>query len=55
MIVFAGIATGLVCGVRLAGRHGGTRADKIQYAAVCAIAGALLGVILTVAVERLVG
>jgi hypothetical protein len=53
MIVLAGILLGLVGGTRLAARHGGARADKVQYALACAIAGALGGLILTLVVERL--
>ncbi len=55
MIVLAGIVLGLVGGARLAARHGGTRADKVQYALACAIAGALGGVIVSLVLERLAG
>ena len=54
MIVIAGVILGAVLGARLAARHGGQRADKLQYAAACAIGGALLGVLATIVVERLV-
>ena len=53
MIVFAGILAGLIGGPVIAGRHGGTRADKVQYALAMAIAGALVGLIVTLIVENL--
>lgn len=53
MIVFAGVLLGGFMGARLATRHGGTRADKVQFAATCAIAGALAGLVLTILAERL--
>lgn len=53
MIVFAGVLLGAGFGARLAARHGGTRADKVQYAAACAVGGALLGLVGTIVVERL--
>ncbi len=54
MIVIACVILGAVFGARLAARHGGKRADKVQYAAACAIGGALVGLVLTIVVERLV-
>ena len=54
MIVIAFALIGAFLGTRLAARNGGVRADKVQYALACAIAGSLLGLIVTIAVEHLV-
>jgi hypothetical protein len=54
MIVLACVVIGVILGIRAAGRHGGQRADKVQYAIACGIAGALLGLIATVVVENLI-
>ncbi|WP_185962072.1 hypothetical protein [Palleronia caenipelagi] len=54
MIVIAGLILGAIFGFRLASRHGGKPADKAQYAIACAIAGSLIGLVLTIVVERLV-
>ncbi|TDL84175.1 apolipoprotein acyltransferase [Palleronia sediminis] len=53
MIVIAGALGGAVFGWRNAARQGGTRADKLQYAVATAIAGSLLGFVLTLIVDRL--
>ena len=55
MIVLAGALLGAFTGTRLAARHGGQRADKVQYALATAIAGGLLGLILTLVAERVLG
>ena len=54
MIVIAFALVGAFLGQRLAARNGGVRADKVQYAIACAIAGALLGLVLTIVVENLI-
>ena len=54
MIVLAGLLIGAVLGARIARKRGGTRLDMAQYAAACAIAGTLLGLIASIIVERLV-
>ncbi|PZX18533.1 hypothetical protein LX81_01167 [Palleronia aestuarii] len=54
MIVLAGALIGAVWGARLARKRGGKRLDMAQYGAACAIAGTLLGLIVTIVVERLV-
>ena len=53
MIVAAALLLGIVWGIRTAARRGGNRLDKLQYAAVGGIAGGLVGLILTIVVERL--
>lgn len=54
MIVLAGIVIGILWGVLTARKRGGNRKDMAQYAAAAAIGGALLGLILTIIVEKLV-
>lgn len=53
MIVLAAFLLGIAWGIRTASRRGGNRLDKAQYAAGGGIAGALLGLIVTIVVERL--
>lgn len=53
MIVAAALILGILWGVRTASRRGGNRLDKLQYGAVAGIAGALLGLVLTIVVERM--
>ncbi|MBJ3761769.1 hypothetical protein ILP92_03275 [Maribius pontilimi] len=53
MIVLAGIALGIAWGITTARKRGGNRKDMAQYAAGAGIAGALLGLIATLVVERL--
>lgn len=53
MIVLAALLLGIAWGIRTATRRGGNRADKVQHAAAAGIAGALLGLILTIVIERL--
>lgn len=53
MIVIAGLAGGALYGAVLAGRRGGKPLDRLQYAAGFGIAFALLGMFLTIALERM--
>lgn len=53
MIAIAGIFLGAVYGWFRAGRAGGNRFDRWQYALVFAIIGAIIGLFATIAVERL--
>ncbi|SHH25124.1 hypothetical protein [Marivita hallyeonensis] len=54
MIVIAGAILGAIVGVMTAKKRGGNRADKWQYGAVYAIAFSLGGLVLTIAIEKLV-
>jgi 2-methylcitrate dehydratase PrpD len=54
MIVIAGLVFGAVLGAATAARRGGKRLDILQYAAGYGIAFCLLGVILTIFIERIV-
>ena len=54
MIVIACLVLGALWGAWLARRNGGKRADLIQYALACAIAGALIGLVATIVLEKLV-
>jgi hypothetical protein len=53
MIVIAGLLLGAGWGVWTAKRRGGTPADMAQYAAGFGIAFALLGLFLTIVLERM--
>ncbi|MGP3696305.1 hypothetical protein [Rhodobacter sp. NSM] len=53
MIVLAGAVLGAFVGAATARRHGGKRLDMAQYGAGFAIAFALLGLFLTILIERL--
>ena len=53
MIVIAGAILGAILGALTAKRRQGTRADMWQYGAVYAIAFSLVGLILTIAIEKL--
>ena len=53
MIVIAGLLAGALLGVLQARRRGGNRLDLLQYAGVFAIIGAILGLFLTIAVDRM--
>ena len=53
MIVIAGAVIGAILGVLTARKRGGVRADLWQYGAVYAIAFALIGLIVTIAIEKL--
>ena len=52
MIVLAGLGLGATWGALLARKRGGNRLDMAQYAAGFAIAFALLGVFVTIFIER---
>jgi len=54
MIIIAGLLGGAAWGVVKARRQGGNRLDMLQYAAVGAIAGGLLGLVVTLVIERMV-
>lgn len=54
MIVIAGAILGAIVGALTAKKRGGVRADLWQYGAVYAIAFALGGLILTIAIEKLI-
>ncbi|WP_300583914.1 apolipoprotein acyltransferase [Marivita sp.] len=54
MIVLAGALLGAIIGATTAKRRKGNRADMWQYGTVYAIAFALIGLILTIAIEKLV-
>ena len=53
MIVLAGLAFGALMGVRMARTRGGNRLDMVQYGAVFGIIGAILGLFLTIGLERI--
>ena len=52
MIVLAGLALGALMGGNLARKRGGNRLDIAQYAAGFAIAFALLGLFVTIFIDR---
>ncbi|MCL1627917.1 MULTISPECIES: hypothetical protein [Roseinatronobacter] len=52
MIVIAGMILGAILGWRKARKLGGNRMDIAQYAGVGAIAGALLGLFITIGLEK---
>lgn len=54
MIVIAGLVLGAIFGAVLAARRGGKRLDILQYAAAFGIAFCLLGLFLTIFIERMV-
>ena len=54
MIVIAGAILGAIVGAMTAKKRGGARADIWQYGTVYAIAFALGGLILTIAIEKLI-
>jgi hypothetical protein len=53
MIVLAGLVLGAVWGGQTARRRGGNRLDIAQYATVWGIIGALVGLFVTIALERM--
>lgn len=53
MIVIAGVIGGGIFGARIARKREGTRADMAQYAAGYGIALGLLGLFVTIFIERL--
>ena len=54
MIVIAGLLIGAVIGWMRAGRRGGNRLDRLQYAGVHAILFAVVGMIATIGIDRMV-
>lgn len=52
MIVIVLAVIGLLLGYRTAAKRGGNRLDKLQYTAGYGIAFTLIGVIITVVIER---
>ncbi len=52
MIVLAGAVVGVTLGVLTARRHGGKVADMAQYGAGFGIAFTLLGLLVTIVIER---
>lgn len=53
MIVITSLITGAVLGTLSARRRGGNRLDMLQYGAVYAIVFGLLGMLATLAIEKL--
>lgn len=53
MIVLAGLLAGAVTGAALARKRGGKALDQLQYAAGYGIAFCILGLFLTIFIERL--
>lgn len=53
MIVLAGSLLGIVWGILTARKRGGNRLDMAQHGAAAGIAGLLVGLIVTIAIERL--
>ncbi len=53
MIVLAGLVFGALWGGLTARKRGGNRLDIAQYTAVGAIAGGLVGLFATIAIERM--
>lgn len=54
MFVILGALLGAAFGARLAMKRGGNRADILQYAAVNLLIFSLLGLILTIVIEKIV-
>lgn len=54
MIVIVAVVIGAVLGWRRAGQLGGTRRDRMQYAAAFAMAFAVLGLFATVLLDRMI-
>lgn len=54
MIVIAGLVLGAILGARTALKRGGKRLDALQYAAGYGIAFALLGLFVTLFIDRMV-
>ncbi|WP_405403751.1 hypothetical protein [Paracoccus sp. Ld10] len=53
MIVIAALIIGAILGWRRAGQLGGTRADRVQYAAAFGIGLAMIGVLATIILHRM--
>jgi hypothetical protein len=54
MIIIAGLVGGAAWGAVTARKRGGNRLDMLQYGAVWGIIGALLGLMTTIAIERMI-
>lgn len=54
MLIIAGAVIGAIIGDRIAARRNGSRADRAQYAVVYGILLALLGLIATIAIGRMI-
>lgn len=54
MIIIAGLLGGAAWGAVTARKRGGNRFDIAQYAAVWGIIGALLGLVATIAIDRMI-
>lgn len=53
MLVLVGLILGAIIGAMTAKRRGGNRLDLLQYGAVFALIGAVIGLFVTVGVERM--
>ncbi|MFV2052654.1 hypothetical protein [Aliiroseovarius sp. YM-037] len=53
MLVLIGLIVGAIIGAMTAKRRGGNRLDLLQYAGVFALIGAVIGLFVTVGVERM--
>ncbi|WP_323036740.1 hypothetical protein [Pararhodobacter sp.] len=54
MVILAGILIGAILGIVYVRRRNGNGFDVAQYAAVWGIIGAILGVVATIGIERLI-
>lgn len=54
MLIIAGALVGAIIGDRRAAKRSGSTADRLQYAAVHGIALALVGLIATIAIGRMI-
>jgi Na+-driven multidrug efflux pump len=54
MIVLAGLILGIITGVLTARKHGGKPLDMAQYAAGYGIAFTLIGVFITIIIDRMI-
>ncbi len=54
MIVLAGLVAGAALGLLQALRRGGNRLDVWQYAGVYAIVGSIIGLFLTIGIDRMI-
>ena len=53
MLVLIGLIVGAIIGAMTAKRRGGNRLDLLQYAGVFALIGGVIGLFVTVGVERM--
>ncbi|MGV8951506.1 MAG: hypothetical protein ACOH2M_10420 [Cypionkella sp.] len=54
MIVIAGIIIGAILGSVLARKRGGRRLDMLQYGAVYALIFAIIGMFITIVIDRMI-